>query len=82
VTAVPLEAPVIDMGAVENDIAEVLAAHGVLAPGMRITAHLMLRGESPIGVSVQAIGRPATTRPHGREDEAFDAIVGQIREAS
>lgn len=81
-TAVPLEAPVIDMGAVENDIAEVLAAHGVLAPGMRITAHLMLRGESPIGVSVQAIGRPATTRPHGREDEAFDAIVGQIREAS
>jgi hypothetical protein len=82
VTAVPLEAPVIDMDAVENDIANVLAAHGILAAGMNVTARLIVQGDAPIGVTVQAFGRPATTRPHGREDEAFDAIVAPLKEAS
>lgn len=81
-TAVPLEAPIVDFDKVTADIAAVLIRHGVVAPdGIRIRLTTISHGDRT-GLQVTAFGDPPVSRPHGREDEVFDAIVDRIREAS
>lgn len=81
-TAVPLEAPIVDLDKVGADIAAVLVQHGIVAPeGIRITLTPLGHGDRT-GLQVTAFGDPVTTRPHSREDAQFDAIVDQIREES
>ena len=81
-TAVPLEAPIVDLDKVGADIAAVLVQHGIVAPeGIRITLTPLGHGDRT-GLQVTAFGDPVTTRPYVREDAQFDAIVDQIREES
>lgn len=79
-TAVPLEAPIVDFDKVSADIAAVLVAHGVVAPeNIRITLTTLGHGDRT-GLQVTAFGDPATTRPHQPADDAFDAIVAPLKE--
>lgn len=81
-TAVPLEAPIVDLDKVGADIAAVLVQHGIVAPeGIRITLTPLGHGDRT-GLQVTAFGDPVTTRPHSRDDDAFDAIVAPLKEES